>query len=96
MNEQALGPTARLALDTIRQKPVKGIPTWLIHVMEHGMIDRLAGVPDGTYRREPKPSDEGKVGERHTHTIRSEQHSLEPPPSRRLAAKITSTTGVYL
>jgi hypothetical protein len=27
--------TARLALDTILQKPVKGIPSWMLHIMEH-------------------------------------------------------------
>ncbi len=48
--------TARLALDTICREAVEGIPTWLIHVMEHAMIDRLAGAPEGAYLREPEPT----------------------------------------
>lgn len=44
---------ALLALDTIHQKPTKEIPSWLIHPMEHRIIDRLAGVPEGTYKRRP-------------------------------------------
>jgi len=48
--------TAQLALDTILQKPVKGIPTWLIHIMEHAVIERVAGVAPGTYAREPEPT----------------------------------------
>ena len=46
--------TAQLALDTILGKPLKGIPSWLIHPMEHRIIDRLAEVPEGTYRMEPE------------------------------------------
>lgn len=45
---------AQFALDTILHKPTKGIPNWIIHVMEHELIDRVAGVPPGTYRREPE------------------------------------------
>lgn len=48
-----LGDNALLALDTIDQKPTKGIPSWLIHPMEHAIIDRLAGVPEGTYPKKP-------------------------------------------
>ncbi len=46
--------TAQLALDTIYQKPTKGIPSWLLNVMEHDHIDRIAGVPLGTYREKPE------------------------------------------
>ena len=42
-------PTAGLALDTILQKPVKGIPSWLLHVMEHSHIERIAGARPGDY-----------------------------------------------
>ncbi|NLE44983.1 MAG: hypothetical protein GX620_09710 [Chloroflexi bacterium] len=45
--------SAQLALDTIDQKPTKGIPSWMIHVMEHSVIERLAGVQPGEYRRKP-------------------------------------------
>ena len=51
-----LSENAQLALDTILQKPVKGIPAWLINPMEHGIIDRLAGEPEGTYRRAYEPT----------------------------------------
>jgi hypothetical protein len=48
-----LGPIAQLTLDTINQKPVRGIPAWLINPMEHSIIDRLAGVEPGTYVQKP-------------------------------------------
>ena len=45
---------AELALDTILQKPVKGIPSWLLHPMEHALIERLAGVEAGDYEKSPE------------------------------------------
>ncbi|MFH1476340.1 MAG: uroporphyrinogen decarboxylase family protein [Verrucomicrobiota bacterium] len=48
-----LKKNALLALDAIHQKQTKGIPSWLIHPMEYRIIDRLAGVPEGTYKRRP-------------------------------------------
>jgi len=48
-----LTENAQLALDTILQKPTRGIPSWLIHPMEHRIIDRLAGVPEGSYVKNP-------------------------------------------
>jgi len=48
-----LTENAQLALDTILQKPTKGIPSWPIHPMEHRIIDRLAGVPEGSYVKNP-------------------------------------------
>lgn len=48
-----LGPSAQLALDTILQKPVQGIPSWLLHVMEHRSIERFAGAQPGEYRQNP-------------------------------------------
>lgn len=48
-----LQENAILALDTIHQKPTRGIPSWAIFLMEHQIIDRLAGVPEGTYKRKP-------------------------------------------
>lgn len=47
-------PTAQLALETILQQPAKGVPTWMIHVMEHAHIERIAGVAPGTYVKEPE------------------------------------------
>jgi len=46
----------QLGLDTILRKPTKGIGIWLINPMEWSMIDRLAGVPEGTYERNPMPT----------------------------------------
>jgi hypothetical protein len=44
--------TAQLALDTILQQPTTGIPSWLLNIMQHSYIDRLAGVEPGSYQRE--------------------------------------------
>jgi len=46
--------TAGLALDTILQKPVKGIASYYIHPMEHAHIERIAGFPPGSYMKEPE------------------------------------------
>lgn len=50
----AQSPRAQLALDTILQKPTKGIPSWLIHPMEHAHIERIAGAQPGDYRKKPR------------------------------------------
>ena len=50
----ARGPRAQLALDTILRKPVKGVPSWLLNLMEHEQIERLAGVQPGEYRKRPE------------------------------------------
>ena len=47
-------PNAQLALDTLLHKPTRGIPTWLVHLMEHGHIERLAGAAPGDYLRSPE------------------------------------------
>lgn len=49
-----LSTSAKMVLDTIEQRPTRGIPVWIIHVMEHAMIERLAGAAPGEYRRDPK------------------------------------------
>ena len=49
-----LSAPAQLALDTILQKPTAGIPSWALFPMEHAQIERLAGFPPGSYRREPE------------------------------------------
>lgn len=46
--------TAQLALDTILQKPTRGIPSWQVYTMEHAHIERIAGAAPGSYRREPE------------------------------------------
>ncbi|MCA1809358.1 MAG: uroporphyrinogen decarboxylase family protein [Kiritimatiellia bacterium] len=49
-----LGASARLAWATIMGEPSDGIPSGpLVHVMEHRMIDRLAGVPPQAYAANP-------------------------------------------
>lgn len=45
--------TAGLALDTLLHRPTRGIPSSLIHVMEHAQIERFAGAPPGAYRQDP-------------------------------------------
>lgn len=63
----APGARARLALNTILGQPgggtlsvsdlaVNGIPTWEINPMEWRMIDRLACLPEGSYRGDPVPT----------------------------------------
>jgi len=42
---------AQLAYDTLLQKTVDGIPSWLLNIMEHEQIERLAGAAPGEYRR---------------------------------------------
>ena len=44
----------RLAYDTLRRKPARGVPSFMIHVMEHEAIDALAGAPAGSYVRRPE------------------------------------------
>lgn len=46
--------SAQLAFDTILQKPTKGIPSWFLHVMEHSIIERLAGAEVGEYKKDPE------------------------------------------
>lgn len=49
-----MNDNAQLALDTLLQRPTQGIPTWLLNVMEHPHIERLAGTEIGSYQREPE------------------------------------------
>jgi len=56
LSTPTLSPTAQLALDTIHQRSVSGIPAWLINPMEHSIIDCLAGEPASTYRSAPEPT----------------------------------------
>lgn len=50
---QTLGDNAQLALDTIHRRSTAGIPSWLLHVMEHSCLDALAGKPPGAYSGDP-------------------------------------------
>ena len=50
------GERARKTLDVINGgRAVSGIPVWLINPMEHSHIDRIAGVPEGSYKNNPVP-----------------------------------------
>ena len=53
MSTPDLAESAQLALATLHQEPVRGIPTWMLHIMEHAQIERLAGTAPGSYRRDP-------------------------------------------
>lgn len=48
-----LGPQTQLAYDALLARPTRGIPTWCVHLMEHALLERVAGAPRGTYRRDP-------------------------------------------
>ena len=45
---------AQLALDTVLQRPVKGIPAWQLHLMDLEHVERIAGAAPGDYRRYPE------------------------------------------
>lgn len=49
----ARGENASLALSAIQREPTVGIPTGLVHIMEHTVIERIAGCTPGTYIRDP-------------------------------------------
>lgn len=51
---ESLSDNAQLALNTIAQRPTRGIPSWLIHPMEHSHIERLARAKPGDYVRDPE------------------------------------------
>ncbi len=55
MGAAPMTDSARLALDTILQKPAQRIPTNSINIMEHAIIERSAGVEPGEYRKDPVP-----------------------------------------
>ena len=44
---------ARLALDTIAMRPVRGIPNWILNDMQWSHLDTLSGNPAGSYQKEP-------------------------------------------
>ncbi|MCL1888109.1 MAG: hypothetical protein FWF96_04495 [Kiritimatiellaeota bacterium] len=53
LQKNAFNENARLALDTLNRLPTRGIPTGLTHIMEHSVIEHLAGVERGAYVRDP-------------------------------------------
>jgi len=50
----ALSDGAQLALDTVHQRAVQGIPSKGINVMEHAILERVAGAEPGAYRSKPE------------------------------------------
>lgn len=48
-----LHENAQLALDTIMLRPTRGIPSFIFHVLKHSYLERLAGVDEGEYRKDP-------------------------------------------
>lgn len=54
MNVQNLSANARLAYDAIQHQPREGIPSGFFLPMEHSVIDRLAGAPEGEYVKNPE------------------------------------------
>ena len=49
-----LNDNAILAYNTILQRPTAGIATCFLNIMEHSVIDRLAGMPVGSYKKNPE------------------------------------------
>ena len=47
------GENARLAWDAIEGKATRGIPSWLLNVMEWSALEALAGAPAGRYPAHP-------------------------------------------
>lgn len=45
--------SAQLAFDALNRKETTGIPTGLVHIMEHSVIERLAGAKAGEYINDP-------------------------------------------
>ena len=44
---------AQLAWDTIAMKPIRGIPTGIVHLMQWSQLEELSGNPPGSYLKEP-------------------------------------------
>lgn len=49
-----INPGRKLAIDTIEKKRTKGIPSFLVHIMDIPLIEELAQLPSGTYEKEPE------------------------------------------
>ncbi len=51
--EETWGPRARLAWDTLRMRPTKGIPAWLVHAMDMPFMEQMTEHKPGDYARNP-------------------------------------------
>ena len=47
------GTNAKRAYDCINRKETSGIPTGLLHIMEHSVIERIAKASPGDYKKDP-------------------------------------------
>lgn len=47
------GPRAQLAWDTLDLRPTRGIPAWLVHVMDIAFLERFTGHAPGAYLADP-------------------------------------------
>ena len=45
---------AQLARESLEMKPTKGIPQWMLLIMDWGLLNELAGAEPGTYQKEPE------------------------------------------
>lgn len=48
------GTRAQLALDTVLHRPTTGIVSWMLNIMEHAHLERLAGALPGDYAKRPE------------------------------------------
>ena len=46
-------PNARLALDTIDRRTTRGIPSWMLNIMQWSHLETLCGQPPGSYEQDP-------------------------------------------
>jgi hypothetical protein len=54
MKHSFINKQNKLAMDIIMQKPTKGIPTGLFHLMQKSHIEKLAGCESGDYMKNPE------------------------------------------
>ena len=52
MTEDRWGANARMAMDALAMKPTRGIPHWVIHIMEIPELEHFAGRDPGEYRND--------------------------------------------
>jgi len=47
------GEGAQLAWDTIQMKPTRGIPIWVLNVMDVALVEQMTGHSPGDFARDP-------------------------------------------
>ena len=48
------GERARMAWDALAMRPTRGVPSWMLHVMDMPLMEELTGHEPGSYAREPE------------------------------------------